>query len=737
MNIKTILAVLAGMLLASCAKDIIEEGTLVKRNSSLTIEVTDEFAAATRADYSGFPSTSFETGDAIGIYAFDGSSYVASNIRFVRQSDGSWLPDEEIPYVEGNTYYAYFPYRATTYTPATSGTVDDIDAKFALFISDASNYFWKMDQSTKADFTYSNLMIAKGTITGTDGDEVTVKFTMHHKRGLAVANDIANKWYYSNAPETKYSPTVIFNTYVPYQMNGTYYFLVKPNRNTFFVNNTVNLPAGKYKEYEIKLKDDETYNYNYQRSDDQGETWYVSSCPNWLTLSTDGNEEFVVTTSNIRATNIFLDTQNENPNTALLKTATPVTNVDLSMVDNAGNARALRTTANSYLVHAPGSYRLPLVYGNAIKNGSTNSQAYHSTTNSDLVNHADAVITDPWLKNNGATPNGAQLVWQDVKNMISSVGIDGDYLTFTVDEDNIEEGNAVIAATMNGTIVWSWHIWVTPETLSGTVAVETDTRTYNVAPVNVGWVNPSNQYKIYAGSMCKIQARTNSLYVTLEFQVTQPYVKESQGVTLGHNPYFQWGRKDPEIPACGSLSNFNNHNTWDIEGNAITTENNNQITVATGAYSIGNTIQNPIKHYYNSNGYKVYSVLRYNFWNIDNTSTGYTYNTTIKTVYDPCPPDFCVPTAGLFFWCQGKTTQYDSTMKGVLLTYNSYNLFFPYITYRTYIGSLYSQTTGCWWTNELNWKEKGFTGSANSNNNIIYGIFETANAFSVRPVVEE
>ena len=93
MNIKTILAVLAGLVLAACAEDVIENNIVMKTRHSLTVEVMDEFAATTRADYSGFPSTSFETGDAIGIYAFDGSSYVASNIRFVRQSDGSWLPD--------------------------------------------------------------------------------------------------------------------------------------------------------------------------------------------------------------------------------------------------------------------------------------------------------------------------------------------------------------------------------------------------------------------------------------------------------------------------------------------------------------------------------------------------------------------------------------------------------------------------------------------------------------------
>ena len=119
-----IIAGLTGIILAACTEDMALENMALQRdNSSLKVEVTDGGAApGTRANYSGFPATTFETGDAIGLYAFDGSSYTASNIRFVKQSDGSWLPDEEVPYVEGYTYYAYFPYRATTYTPSTAGT---------------------------------------------------------------------------------------------------------------------------------------------------------------------------------------------------------------------------------------------------------------------------------------------------------------------------------------------------------------------------------------------------------------------------------------------------------------------------------------------------------------------------------------------------------------------------------------------------------------------------------------
>ena len=229
------------MFLAACTEDVsFEEKDMIKDVGPMRIEVTDEFStAATRADYSGFPATTFETNDAIGVYAFDGSSYVASNIRFVKQSDGSWTPDEDIPYDAGYTYYAYFPYRSTVYSLSTSGTVDAVETKFASFISDASNYFWQADQSTKAGFTYSNLMIAKGV---NDVENSTVKFTMKHKRGLAVFYD-------------EDATTVTFTGNIPYILGESGYFLMKPSGSAYFTDETgtypLYAPAGEYVSHSV------------------------------------------------------------------------------------------------------------------------------------------------------------------------------------------------------------------------------------------------------------------------------------------------------------------------------------------------------------------------------------------------------------------------------------------------------------------------------------------------------
>lgn len=162
------IAGLIAVAFVSCTNDDEIFAGSVDDGTGIKIEVTDEFAgAATRAAYDGFPATTFEEGDAIGVYAFNGSSYVSSNIKFTRQSDGSWTPASKVIYNPDYTYYAYFPWRSSTYTPSTGGTVDAVDTKFSNFISDGSNYFWQANQSTKAGFTYSNLMIAKGIVTGT------------------------------------------------------------------------------------------------------------------------------------------------------------------------------------------------------------------------------------------------------------------------------------------------------------------------------------------------------------------------------------------------------------------------------------------------------------------------------------------------------------------------------------------------------------------------------------------
>ena len=195
------------------------------------------------------------------------------------------------------------------------------------------------------------------------------------------------------------------------------------------------------------------------------------------------------------------------------------------------------------------------------------------------------------LKNNSATPNGAKLIWQDVNGLITNVGISGDYLTFTTaSQSDIAEGNAVIAATKDGVVVWSWHIWVTNETLSTLTPIQGNSITYNVTPVNLGWVNIGNiTFTGYEGRSCTVKISQSGgkekTFVVTQNHSSSTITASKQGV----NTYYQWGRKDPDIPAAG-INSTTNHAAYNISGSSVAP------TYSQTSVAIGTTIQNPLIH---------------------------------------------------------------------------------------------------------------------------------------------
>ena len=711
----------------------------------------DELSSeATRASYSALAegssgnktfNMSFTSGDAIGLFACDKDGKVVIANHKWSYSGSAWTTETPIEYITGMgssyTYFAYYPWVSSLSGAPALNSTPDISSAEAFFASAIMAWTPAADQSTVANFTGSDLMVGKGTTTMPYFHEVSVSFIMSHQMGLAVTQP-SFTFYDINDPSYTWTVTQSFTGNIPYQIGSNYYYLVKPGVETtigaksttlaarqveqlFFTNmepgrversgNTMTIHSGK-----VKLSNPITYQY----STDGGSS-FSSTKPSWLTVTAnvieDEPTEFEVSATPASATSYrtYSDVTS-SAEAAILKTNTAASNVDLSMVNNDGSARMDgRTTANCYLVHAPGSYKIPLVYGNAIKDGNTNRNAYYTTKTSNTLrnfyNHKNQGIytendeTDPWLKNHSFTVAGAKLVWQDVQGMISSVGISDDYLTFTVDPNNIAPGNAVIAATTkaNGTgdIVWSWHIWVTTETLSNLTTISAD-HTYQLTPVNVGWI--SSTVRTYKGNTCRVQASSNG--ITLAFDVTQA---DGSIPISGYCPYYQWGRKDALIPSTGS-GNYN-HNTWDIDGNVLTSSANNTCySLITGANSIGTTIKNPISHYYNSNNNGPYNQTKYNYWDaentaIDNSDNGSTSRAvaTVKTVYDPCPPDFCVPTSNCFYYIYSNYSPYfkwTSSPAGRTWTMNGANVFFPASGYRYHnngtLGTVNSD--GYYWT---------------------------------------
>lgn len=702
MNLKGFLfSALMPMALASC-NDILEE---VISSDSLRISVADAGSTdKTKAVYSEF-TTTFEDGDKIGVYVVKDGQVVKANACFT--FDGTaWTTTERVGYNDAYAYYAYYPYVSNPYTP--DFTKQNANAIFDSFTKDANNKFHYDDQSTKENFQASDLMIAEGLKKGSN----TVSFAMTHRKGLAVFNgDLAMEVTFSGVNK-------------PYTHDSKKYFHMKPETETSFTDDdtgtySMSAPSGKYETHNINsipvLEIDATdifpytggtgplniisYKQNAAGTIKVKVPWYAtfsingsstwSNISNFITLSSySGPGSF--TWENYDIT-VSAQTPTEAPSShisSVLANATEVSDYDLSLHTVAGTSCS-RTTANCYMVHAAGSYKLPLVYGNAIKNGTTNTAAYNPTgTNSEtflkpFVNHAGTGITNPWLKNNGATPDGAKLIWQDVKGMISSVGISGDYLTFTVDKNNIAEGNAVIAATKGGTIVWSWHIWVTPEKLQTLTSIAGTYCTCKVTHVNLGWINYIDKY----------DSRSCSVKITQDggkeetFVILQKPFETEPNYKTGANTYYQWGRKDPEIPSATyktykspSTIKDNDRPTYDISGNNTTWELN------TSSVTIGTEIQNPLIHYSDPNNHYIHSTKHLNLWNANETEK---YNAkaakTVKTIYDPCPPGYCIPQSGFGrIFLDNTSGTWDSTNLGRLWTNDSPNVFFPATGYRYY-----------------------------------------------------
>lgn len=662
----TVMTLLSAMSISSCSDDL-TDNTSQTSCSKIHVEQMP-YTAASRAITTEL-STTFEEGDAIGIFALDGTKVVATNVKFTL-AHGSWTGAKDIPAMPGRKYYAYYPYVENPYTPDFSKSVKD--EIFSGFIIDKDNKFHLTDQSTKDNFTKCDLMLAEGTVSNG-----SVTFRMEHQKVLAAIGYKTDTYYaYSDNHEELIPLTPNSGTNHPYISDGKGYFLCKPNVETNIWGMDINENKGVcIRESETTLSGTPTLRYEVCTD---GVSWQrVSACPSWLTLretKIDGKTVYMVSTTNEKTTDRLIGSE-PSSGSIKLRQAPPITKCrDLSMYKNDGTPRGTRTTANCYLVHAPGKYKLPLIYGNAIKNGKKNTLAYKATikdknVQSTLLNHLGNEITDPWIKNNGIDACKSRLLWQETPNLIKNVRIDGDYLTFEVDKNNITESNAVIAVqTQDETIVWSWHIWITPETLSDMTPVNTGQHIYNVAPVDLGWVSPKYMCNVYAGSKCRVIASYpdgNSCY----FEITQPNstVETDEIIGFGGYTYYQWGRKDPIVRSNDEAESL--QTIYDSNGQV-------SFAVASGKNTIPYMISNPMTVSDIADEYQ-----RFNYWDINQNNVGNITTPAIKTVYDPCPPDMVVPTSNLYVHMGNdelpNTGEVDNNIAAPIWNENGKKILFP------------------------------------------------------------
>ena len=376
--------------------------------------------------------------------------------------------------------------------------------------------------------------------------------------------------------------------------------------------------------------------------------------------------------------------------------------IDLSLQDIYGNP-INRTTANCYVVSKADTYKIPLVFGNALKNGSTNSAAYTKNSGSyshDFVDYNGTIVTSPYIETVSGTATNAQLSIADTDGVFTDISIvDGSpcrYLQFKVNSVPATGANGVLSIKNNsGVIMWSWHIWVWADSLA-TVEITNSTGVkYNIMPVNL-----ASKWDDTAKTKIK-------------------------------NWFYQWGRPTPML--CPSAYNStSNHASYGALSYAA----------ASIASNIQTGIKNPATFYkykssYNYNWFKTDSGKNYNLWDAACTSTGNSDNNVVKTIYDPSPIGFKMPNGNTFtgFSIINKA---NGIVKLTRYSGDSIGVGFPMSGFRKCSdGSLSNVGSfGYVWLS-----------SANSQNNAYYLYFSSsyvlpqdnyyrAHGFSVRPVQE-
>ena len=384
-------------------------------------------------------------------------------------------------------------------------------------------------------------------------------------------------------------------------------------------------------------------------------TFSMAEKPTWLTSlsKTDGDGGTAADQGTATLTKDITDLLAKRNKE--LKTATALGSASAPYdLSTKGGSVVNRSTANCYVISAPGHYRIPLVYGNAIENGATNANSYisHAAAGDPNVlynfkDHAGANITDPWIEkthsgaNNGV--DGAEVVWADAADLVhlSSTPISHDasgnaFLDFEVKQSDIQSGNAVVAVKKGGTIVWSWHLWFAPKDALDKIPVTNHQgKVYNFTKETLGW-KPTQ----WSGSTYD-KARTVKVKVVQTIknggvaQETVINITQNPGnVKKGATTLYQFGRKDA-FPGVA---------TSDLKAGGITENAGDNMTIS-------NNIQNPDKFYiYGSSLWTNYGY--YNLWSADNTVTGgYNIgndNPVVKTVYDPSPVGFKMPANNAF-----------------------------------------------------------------------------------------
>ena len=285
-------------------------------------------------------------------------------------------------------------------------------------------------------------------------------------------------------------------------------------------------------------------------------------------------------------------------------------------------------TANCYIVSKPSGY---YTFDATVMGNGATTPAFECDDQS-----APAIVPE------ALAPDDAILVWESgTKGSVivpGSVALsaDGRYIRFKLSSS--VGGNAVIAATKEGTIIWSWHIWST------TYDPETSYDLYTTRTITADGYNQLPERTV---AMMKV-----NLGATTEQSTSGRDALPCYGLL------YQWGRKDPFPGANTFYSSSNESGTFSPLTNSGTTYY--EPWTRSGAYALENaesSIRFSIEH-------PTYFLImkrlsaqqdwvadkdkragqRDNLWGNPNASDRYPNpELGAKSIYDPCPAGWRVP----------------------------------------------------------------------------------------------
>ncbi|MGL4780023.1 MAG: hypothetical protein ACRCXN_04220, partial [Bacteroidales bacterium] len=280
------------------------------------------------------------------------------------------------------------------------------------------------------------------------------------------------------------------------------------------------------------------------------------------------------------------------------------------------------TTANTYVVNAPGWYKFPCwVMGNAISKSPFPPAINNSVCfQKGFKKYDGSLITNQTQLSLDMTNAQPQLLWTDAPDLLSKVRLSQDkqYIEFYVGPETIRQGNGVIAIKNGNQIMWSWQIWVTDWILNTNNQVIGNGNP-DLMPFGVGRCSAATYN--YIDRTIKIRFTQNESNIVKEIDISQ----QASTISYGENvSYYQWGRKDP-MTACNGLT----ANSKICFGNIPF-----QIGTSGIPVFINNGILNP-NIFYNSTTYP-------SNWNQENILTLWgnlnsETQSNIKTIYDPSP----------------------------------------------------------------------------------------------------